>query len=250
MFTLITEEGRCGGVIGTQPTHNNWTNVPYNGGLIKEFWNGTDWVESETPEEIVQINGSKLAIEVKYPELQGMNYKLLGLDNLEGIKRDSTLADKGLKGEKRYRKDGVLIWSSEKKYWFQPDGYPDGFRRVTKLFNIDESVAMQWENFYELSPDDKQLFLKQQREFIFEYFKSQQPQLFNFLYTFFAKEINDYIMADGDTLKNTLIEMAETHPYQDDNGVYIVRVTLNQVIPTLTPGVTTTVLQGIIDELV
>jgi hypothetical protein len=57
-------------------------------------------------------------------------------------------------------------------------------------------------------------------------------------------------MADGDTLKNTLIEMAETHPYQDDNGVYIVRVTLNQVIPTLTEGVTTTVLQGIIDELV
>jgi len=209
-------------------------------------FDGAQWIDFRTPEEIQKT----LAIESKYPDLAGMNYKLLALDNLEGIKRDSTLADKGLKGEKKYRKDGVLIWSSEKKYWFQENGYADGFRRITKLFNLDESVAMQWENFYELSPDDKQLFLKQQREFIFEYFKSQQPQLFNFLYTFFAKEINDYIMADGDTLKNTLIDMAENHPYQDVNGVYVVRVTLNQVIPTLTPGITTTVLQGIIDELV
>jgi len=55
MFTLITEDGRCGGVIGTQPTHNNWTNIPYNGGLIKEFWNGNEWIESATPEEIAQI---------------------------------------------------------------------------------------------------------------------------------------------------------------------------------------------------
>ncbi|WP_298119340.1 hypothetical protein [Flavobacterium sp.] len=201
-------------------------------------------------EEIIIDNSDILAIEIKYPELLGMNYKLLSLDNLEGIKRDSTLADKGLKGEKKYRKDGVLIWSSEKKYWFQEGGYVGGFRRLTKLFNMDESVAMEWENFYDLSPDDKKLFEKQQREFIFEYFKSQQPELFNFLYTFFSKEINDYIMADGDNLKNTLINMAENHPYQDENGVYIVRATLNQVIPTLTPGVTTTVLQGIIDELV
>jgi len=201
--------------------------------------------------ELKPIDPNKrLALFVQYPELEGMNYKLLGLDNLEGIKRDSTLADKGLKGEKKYRKDGVLIWSSEKKYWFQENGYEGGFRRITKLFNLDESVAMQWENFYDLSPDDKQLFEKQQREFIFEYFKSQQPQLFNFLYTFFAKEINDYIMADGDTLKNTLIDMAQNHPYQDENGIFIVRATLNQVIPTLTEGVTTTVLQGIIDELV
>jgi len=52
MYTLITEEGRCGGVIGTEPTHNNWTLTPYLGGLIKEFWNGTEWIESATPEEI------------------------------------------------------------------------------------------------------------------------------------------------------------------------------------------------------
>jgi hypothetical protein len=57
-------------------------------------------------------------------------------------------------------------------------------------------------------------------------------------------------MADGDTLKNTLIDMAQNHPYQDENGNFIVRETLNQVIPTLKEGVTTTVLQGIIDELV
>jgi len=52
MFTLITEEGRCGGVIGTQPTHNNWTSTIYLGGLIKEYWNGTEWIETATQEEI------------------------------------------------------------------------------------------------------------------------------------------------------------------------------------------------------
>ena len=51
-YTLINEDGTCGGIIGTQPTHNNWTETPYMGGLIKEFWNGTEWIESATPEEI------------------------------------------------------------------------------------------------------------------------------------------------------------------------------------------------------
>ena len=60
MFTLITDENRCGGVVLTQPTHNNWTNTPYLGGLIKEFWNGTEWIESATPEEIAEYNNKKI----------------------------------------------------------------------------------------------------------------------------------------------------------------------------------------------
>jgi len=51
-YTLINENGTCGGNVGTEPTHNNWTLTPYLGGLIKEFWNGSDWVESATNEEI------------------------------------------------------------------------------------------------------------------------------------------------------------------------------------------------------
>ena len=110
-----------------------------------EYYDGT------TEEEL----GNRLALHVLYPEVANMPYKLIQLDNLEGIKRDSTLADKGLKGEKKYKKENQLIWSSEKKYWFQPDGYPEGFRRITKLYKMNGDVADQWEIFYELSDGDK-----------------------------------------------------------------------------------------------
>lgn len=193
--------------------------------------------------------GNRIALHVLYPNLIGLDYKLIQLDNLEGIKRDSTLADKGLKGEKKYRKDGQLIWSSEKKYWFQQDGYPDGFRRVTKLFKMNGQVADQWENFYELSADDKEFFKKQQRELIFEYFKSQQPELFNLLYSFFKEEIDRYVMKDGPQLAETLSYAAVNHPFQDENGIYVVRQTLSSEIPTQSNG-TITVLQGILAELV
>jgi hypothetical protein len=54
MYTIITKENRCGGQIGVEPKNNQWTLTPYFGGLIKEFWNGSEWVESATPEEITQ----------------------------------------------------------------------------------------------------------------------------------------------------------------------------------------------------
>lgn len=56
LYHLITEDFRYGGNVGTQPTHNNWTNMPYLGGLIKETWNGSAWVEGATPEEIAEAN--------------------------------------------------------------------------------------------------------------------------------------------------------------------------------------------------
>ena len=60
-YTLITEEGRCGGVVGTEPTHNNWTLTPYLGGCIKEFHDvATDtWIESASAEEIAEVNATK-----------------------------------------------------------------------------------------------------------------------------------------------------------------------------------------------
>lgn len=208
-----------------------------------------DWILTEvyTPKPLVA--SETIALFHLYPELEEKNYKLLSLDNLEGIKRDSTLADKGLKGEKKYRKNDVLIWSSEKKYWFQPDGYPDGFRRITKIFNLDESVADQWENFYELSEDDKEMFKKNQRELIFEYFKSQQPELFNLLYTFFKEDIDRYVMKGGEQLSATLTDAAQNHPYQNEQGIYVVRHTLSSEVPTQSGGIVT-VLQGILYELV
>lgn len=198
-----------------------------------EYYDGT------TEEEL----SHRLALHVLYPELAALPYKLIQLDNLEGIKRDSTLADKGLKGEKKYKKDGKIIWSSEKKYWFQPDGYADGFRRITKLYKMNGQVADSWEIFYELSDDDKEFFKKQQRELIFEYFKSQQPELFNLLYSFFKEEIDRYVMKDGPELAATLTDAAENHPVQ------LVRDTLSTVVPTQSGG-SVTVLQGVLAELV
>ena len=62
-YILINKDGSCGGSVGTEPTHNNWTLTPYLGGLIKEFWNGTEWIESANAEEI------QLQNEITYNEL-------------------------------------------------------------------------------------------------------------------------------------------------------------------------------------
>jgi len=209
--------------------------------FVEEYYNAQtgEFYEGASSE----ILGNRLALHIFYPELEAMPYKLIQLDNLEGIKRDSTLANKGLKGEKKYKKDGQLVWSSEKKYWFQSDGYPDGFRRITKLYKMNGEVFDSWEIFYELSEDDKEFFKKQQRELIFEYFKSQQPELFSLLYSFFKEEIDRYVMKDGTELATALTDAATNHPVQ------LVRETLSMVVPTLSGG-TTTVLQGILDELV
>jgi hypothetical protein len=51
-FTIIKSDKTCGGIVGTEPNHNNWTLTPYLGGFVKEFWNGTQWIEGATTEEI------------------------------------------------------------------------------------------------------------------------------------------------------------------------------------------------------
>ncbi len=62
-YFLINTDGSCGGNTGTEPNNNNWTLTPYLGGLIKEFWNGSEWIESANDEEIYQYN------EKRYTEL-------------------------------------------------------------------------------------------------------------------------------------------------------------------------------------
>jgi len=63
-YTLINSDKTCGGIVGTEPTHSNWTLTPYQGGLVKEFWNGTAWVESATAEEIAESNKPIVPFEV------------------------------------------------------------------------------------------------------------------------------------------------------------------------------------------
>ena len=53
-YFLINDDGTCGGCVGTEPTHNNWTTTAYLGGFVKEFWNSTAWVEGATPTEIAE----------------------------------------------------------------------------------------------------------------------------------------------------------------------------------------------------
>lgn len=212
-------------------------------GFIKPKYVNGVWVEGATTEEIAQLP-KKIALHVAYPSLANLDYKLIQLDNLEGIVRETPISNKGLKGEKKYFKDNLLIWSSEKKYWFEPNPLnPNGFVRVTKLFYEDGTIADQWNVQYDISSDDKELFKKQQREMIFEYFKSQQRQLFDLLYAFFKEEIDRYVMRGGTELALILQDAALNHPAE------IVKQTLNQVIPTQSGG-TVTVLDGILYELV
>jgi len=63
-YTLINSDFTCGGIVGVEPTHSNWTLTPYLGGLVKEFWNGEAWIESATEEEIVEANKPIVPFEV------------------------------------------------------------------------------------------------------------------------------------------------------------------------------------------
>lgn len=219
--------------------------------FIVGFWDGLDWVEGATPEEIAEQTLSKIALHEKYPEVIGMNWQLLQLDNLPGIQRMEPISDKGLKGIKKYQKDGVLIWSIETKFWFELDStFLNGVVKTIKLYDIGERVVDTWINSTSLSPDKKESIRKEQRELIMFYFKSQQPQLFNLLYTFFKNEIDEYIRTgDKEKFEDVLLWAKDNHPYQDENQNYIVRLTLSQEIPTQSEG-TTTVLNGILAELV
>lgn len=224
--------------------------VLYTGNFKKPKWNGEIFYESATTEEIENIENSKLALTVKYPELSGRNFQLLQLDNLPGIKRLEPISDKGLKGEKKYEKDGQLIWSITTRYWFETNPvFPEGVVKVVKLFTIGGDVAETWSKEVVLSVDDKEQIRKEQRERILTYFKSQQAGLFSFLYSFFKSEIDDYVAVGNKALFQSILEDAAiNHPYQQ-GGIYIVRETLTSEIPTQSGG-TTTVLQGILAELV
>ncbi len=207
-------------------------------------------IPDPTEEELQEIVNSKIALHEKYPALKFMDHQLLQLDNLPGIKRLEPISDKGLKGEKKYTKDGQLIWSITTKYWFELDSnYSEGVVKVVKLFNIGGNAIDTWTKQVELSVDDKEAILKEQRERILTYFKSQQPLLFGFLYAFFKANIDDYIAVGNKNAFQLILEdAAANHPYQE-NGIYVVRETLNKEIPTQS-GSTTTVLLGILAELV
>lgn len=227
------------------------TEVLPNENLINPIWNGSEWIEGATPEEIAEQTLSKIALHEKYPEVIGMNWQLLQLDNLPGIQRMEPISDKGLKGIKKYQKDGVLIWSIETKYWFELDStFPEGVIKTVKIYDLGERVIDQWQKKVVLSADDKEAIRKEQRERILSYFKSQQSALFNFLYAFFKNEIDEYIRTgEKQKFEDVLVWSKDNHPYQDENLVYTVRETLSLEVDRASGG-TTTVLNGILDELV
>jgi hypothetical protein len=78
-YTLINTDLTCGGIVGTEPTHNQWTLTPYLGGFVKEKWTGTDWIENATPEEIEQAFKDATPNEVQLWRLR----TILKLMNLE-----------------------------------------------------------------------------------------------------------------------------------------------------------------------
>lgn len=234
---------------GEQPSNSVFVeNMPFIKGMVN--LDTLEVYEGASLEEIEAIQNSKIALHEKYPEVIGMNYRLLQLDNLPGIKRLEPISDKGLKGEKRYTKDGQLIWSITTKYWFENDSnYNDGVVKIVKLFNMGGDVIDSWTKEVALSIDDKEQILKEQRERILTYFKSQQPALFGLLYTFFKSDIDNYVSVGNKAeFEAVLTDASINHPYQEQ-GVYVVRETLTMEVPTQSGG-TTTVLQGILNELV
>jgi len=207
--------------------------------------NGVDYETIDFDPNYVEDVNSKIALHVFYPEYTHMDYKLLQLDNLYGIKRLEPISDKGLKGEKKYTKDDVLIWSITSKFWFELDStYPDGIIKTAKLYNIGGEVVDSWDKKVELSIDDKETIRKEQRQRILSYLKSQQPDLYSFLYYFFKSEITDYMeLGNKSAFEAVLTDASLNHESMQ------VRGTLTMEIPTQSGG-TTTVLQGILYELV
>ena len=239
---------------GTQPANAVEELVTEN--FIKAKFNFVNRVffEGATQEEIetsIEQENSKIALFETYPELVGMNYQLLQLDNLPGIKRLEPISDKGLKGVKKYTKNDVLIWSIETKYWFETDAeFSEGVVKTINLYDRAERIVDSWCKKVVLSADDKEEIRKVQRERILTYFKSQQSDLYNFLYMFFKTSIDDYIATGNkETFEAILNDASINHPYQDGNGNYIVRLTLMQEVSTQSGG-TTTVINGILAELV
>ena len=68
-YHLYNENGRNAGITGVEPTHSNWTLTPYLGGFVKEFWNGSQWVESASIEEIA-IQEAEIQDELKKQQYQ------------------------------------------------------------------------------------------------------------------------------------------------------------------------------------
>lgn len=70
-YHLYNENGRNIGITGLEPAHSNWTLTPYLGGFVKEFWNGSEWIESASTEEIESQKADilKYSKEQQYKEL-------------------------------------------------------------------------------------------------------------------------------------------------------------------------------------
>jgi len=71
-YYLYDTNGVFEGMTETQPEHNRWTNIAPSFTNLKEFWNGSAWVESATEEEIDFYNQEQIKIinQNQYDELQ------------------------------------------------------------------------------------------------------------------------------------------------------------------------------------
>ena len=112
---------------------------------------------------------------------------------------------------------------------------------------------MTWEKELLTNGKRKQFFLqmtKKQLEKNNASVYSPTRRSSDLLYAFFKNEIDEYIRTgDKQKFEEVLVWAKDNHPYQDENENYIVRLTLSQEIPTQSEG-TTTVINGILDELV
>ena len=113
-------------------------------------------VEGASDMEIHEYRSKEVALFREYQYLSNENYKLLSLDNLEGINRKSVFSNDGICRKKEYYKNGVLIWSISTRYWDDLNAeYLNGLVKVVRLYSTNGNVFDSWLKYIELSDFQK-----------------------------------------------------------------------------------------------
>jgi hypothetical protein len=103
-----------------------------------------------------EIHNNKIALFEEFPNLKEVDYKLLSLDNLEGIKRISVFSIDGICREKQYFKNDVKIWSIHTEYWDDVNSiFLEGILKTVKIYNLDNTVFDSWGKFIVLNDNQK-----------------------------------------------------------------------------------------------
>jgi hypothetical protein len=86
-YFILNDLGELQCTSNNEPPHKNWTIIPYNGGLIKAIFNGSQWIETATEKEIeiykeLQIENLDLEYTQKINDLVYVHVQKLATRNI------------------------------------------------------------------------------------------------------------------------------------------------------------------------